>query len=304
MPATVLELPADMPLLEHRVDLDGQRMVLAPLRPSSHVVLCDPADAPAVLRLLALPFPTCDGAPPVAFGTQLLVAGSTGSVALVDLTGGGPRVHPFQPPLAAGEPPPWQRPAVLEGAPPRLAVADQTGRLYLVAVSEQPQPHLAALAQNQLQSAVVAPLASLGATIYVAQRGESADLITAVSAEKLSLQPSWPLTGRVAWGPQRIADTVLVATDDHQLVCLDGGDQPRWQVPLEFGPLAGRPLAVGQELVCCSSDGTIWRLDPATGKVLAHLATGEALGSGPVAFAKGLLTSAADGTVLVVPIPE
>jgi len=304
MPATVLELPADMPLLERRVDLDDQRMVLAPLRSSSHVALCDPADAPAVLRLLALPFPSCDGAPPVAFGKQLLVAGSTGSVALVDPTGSGPRIHPFQPPLAAGERPAWQRPAVLDGAPPRLAVADQTGRLYLVGVSDQPQPHLAALAQNQLQAAVVAPLASLGATIYVAQRGEGADLITAVSAEKLSPQQTWPLTGRVAWGPQRIADLVLVATDDHQLVCLDGGDQPRWQLPLEFGPLAGRPLAVGQELVCCSSDGTIWRLDAATGKGLAHLATGEALGSGPVAFAKGLLASAADGTVLVVPIPE
>jgi outer membrane protein assembly factor BamB len=131
----------------------------------------------------------------------------------------------------------------------------------------------------------------------------------------LSAAKEWELEGRVVWGPERIADLVLVASDSEGLIGLEAGAAQRWISPLPFGPLAGSPLVVDDTVVLASVGGTLWRVSARTGQQIPwekaeggnqprdQFEVNEPLAAGPVAWGRRLLLAGRDGTLYVTAMP-
>jgi outer membrane protein assembly factor BamB len=237
------------------------------------------------------------------FGIGGLIAPlDNGQVLLVDANTGDNKVLPFQPAVEAGTKVAWRRAAVVGAEQREFVIADDRRKLFRVGLKDQPEPHLAELAQVQLEVDIVSPLAAAGDTVYGVVRGPNSDTVLSFGATDLAAGKEWPIEGRVVWGPETLDDLVLVATDRQTLLAFEAGQKQRWTSPLSYGPLVGRPLRVTGNLILASLSGTVWMISAQDGKELAKVDVGEPLGGGPVAFANGsrLLLSAADGTLLVI----
>ncbi len=286
--------------------MDQGRWALASARERGHVVVYDPNAATPDARLrdvLLKAAGTAQVAATPAFGLGGLIAPlDNGQVLLLDPTTGDNKLLPFQPTVEAGSKVAWQRAVVVGTEQREFVIADNRRKLFRVGVKDQPEPHLAELAQVQLEVDIVSPLAAVGDTVYAVVRGTNSDTILSIGATDLAAGKEWPVEGRVVWGPETLNDLVLVATDRQTLLAFEAGQKQRWTSPLSYGPLVGRPLPVSGNLLLASLSGTVWMISGQDGKELTKAEVGEPLGAGPVAFANGsrLLVSAADGTLLVI----
>jgi hypothetical protein len=111
------------------------------------------------------------------------------------------------------------------------------------------------------------------------------------------------LPGRCVWGPRRVGEHVMLSTDDDQLLCLGGNGELAWRVQLPYGPLAGTPLAMGDEYTLAAASGVVWRVDARTGKQLGKIETGRPLGTGPVLLGHQLLLGGRDGSLYKIERP-
>jgi outer membrane protein assembly factor BamB len=244
---------------------------------------------------LALPDPLA--CRPVSFAGGLLAPTKGGQVLLLDPASGANRAEPFQPRLQSGVPLAWQEPAVL--GLDEFAVTDGRTNLYRVTIKTQPKLYLAVADTAKTPEPIVAPLAAVGRVVYAAD----ARTLTAYELPKLSRGKQWPLSGRAVWGPRRIGQRVLLATDDDRLFCLTPDQKLLWQVPLAHGPLAGAPAESGGRYVLASVAGTVWTIDAQSGKEAAVEDLGCPLGSGPVPYGDQLLLAGRDGTLYLVAKP-
>jgi hypothetical protein len=302
------------------VPLGQGRFAFTSVSDPRRILVYDPRGKDRRIHVENVPIPAEDQAlAPVAMGGSLLFPTRAGPVYLVNVEAAGPPkrdVYPFLPRLTPGRKIDWQRPAVSDELKGQFAIADTSGQLYLVQRNDEPPSHLAAQAQRDLNGEVVSPLAVVGATGYAALRTEGQRLLASFQLPELTLGPRWPLDGHVVWGPERVGDVALVATDAGQLMCLSAGGQQRWTAPLVHGGLAGRPLAMNQTFVLASDRGTLWRVDSETGQAIDwgpaagdgtpsdRFEVGEPLGAGPVAFGDQLLLVGRDGTLYVTPQPK
>ena len=286
--------------------MDQGRWALASARERAHVVVYDPNAATPDARLrdvLLKAAGTAQVAATPVFGLGGLIAPlDNGQVLLLDPATGDNKLLPFQPTVEAGSKIAWQRAAVVGTEQREFVIADNRRKLFRVGVKDQPEPHLAELAQVQLEVDIVSPLAAVGDTVYGVIRGANSDTVLSFGATDLAAGKEWPVEGRIVWGPEVLNDLVLVATDRQTLLAFEAGQKQRWTSPLSYGPLVGRPLPVSGNLLLASLSGTVWMISSQDGKELTKAEVGEPLGAGPVAFANGsrLLVSAADGTLLVI----
>jgi outer membrane protein assembly factor BamB len=116
----------------------------------------------------------------------------------------------------------------------------------------------------------------------------------------LSRGKQWPLSGRPVWGPRRIGQRVLLATDDDQLYCFTPDERLLWHVTMTHGPLAGSPAESGGQFILATVPGTIWTIDAESGKEASADDLGRSLGCGPVAYGRHLLVAGRDGTLYLV----
>lgn len=284
--------------------LDQGRWALASPQDRGRVVIYDPGAATPSGRLRDVLL-TAAGtaqvtATPVFCNGGLIAPLDNGQVLLLDAATGDNKFLPFQPPVEAGSKVAWGRPAAAGAEQREFVIADDRRKLFRVGVKDQPEPHLAAASQAQLEVDIVSPLATAGDTVYGITRGPNSDTVLSFSAADLAAGKEWPLEGRVVWGPEPSDGLVLVATDRQTLLAFEAGQKQRWTSPLAYGPLVGRPLCVNGNLALASLSGTVWMISGQDGKELAKADVGEPLGAGPVAFGTRLLLSAADGTLLVI----
>jgi outer membrane protein assembly factor BamB len=286
--------------------MDQGRWALAGAGERGHVVVYDPNAATPDARLrdvLLKAAGTAQVAATPVFGLGGLIAPlDNGQVLLLDPATGDNKLLPFQPTVEAGSKIAWQRAAVVGSDQREFVIADNRRKLFRVGVKDQPEPHLAELAQVQLDVDIVSPPAAVGDTVYGVIRGANSDTVLSFGAADLAAGKEWPAEGRIIWGPETVNDLVLVATDRQTLVAFEAGQKQRWTSPLSHGALVGRPLPVTGNLLLASLSGTVWMISGQDGKELTKAEVGEPLGAGPVAFANGsrLLVSAADGTLLVI----
>jgi len=285
------------------VAMKDRLLVMAFATGEKQLPVFDPQEANR-FRWLFLPDPLRGH--PIAFSDGLLAPCEVGQVFLLDPRSGDKRAEPFQPALEGGVRVAWSRPVpvaaggVSDGESEFLVAEAHTG-LYRVGIKDQPKRHLAMLAHADLTEPLVSPLAVLGQVAYAV---DAADSLCAFELPKLTPGRPQPLGAKCLWGPGRVGDHVLLATDDDQLYCLDAKQQIVWQVALAYGPLAGAPLEADGHYLLASASGVIWRVEPATGRELAKLETGYPLGTGPVRLGDGLLVGGHDGSLHKVPLPK
>lgn len=261
-------------------------------------LVATPADK---LQWLSLPDPL--GAPAIGFQGGLLAPGRLGQVLLLDPLTGTSLVQPFQPRLERGAAFRWTEPALLNDR--EVLISDGQAKLYRIGTVAKPEPHLAALAEANLEGPITAPLAVVGKTAFAVD-GKGQLVAFAVGepgTNLLSAGKSWPLSPAVAWGPCSAGSQVLVATTDGRLACVSESQELVWQVELKHGPLAGKPLAGDNTVLLTTKSGQVCRLNLASGEETGAVDVGEPIAAGPVALGKRLLLAAKGGALLVVASP-
>ena len=167
-------------------------------------------------------------------------------------------------------------------------------------MKEQPQRHLAPLAEVELATEFVRPLAAAGDTVYGVQHGPSADVVQAFALPNLTVGKQLELQGRVVLGPWQVGDAAILVSDKDGLVCLETGQNQRWAVPLTHGPLCGRPLLDGNTLWMTSTTGHVWRVAADTGAEMGGVELSDPLSAAPVLFGTTLVTATSDGTLVLM----
>ena len=277
-------------------ELPGGMLAISSGNGSKQIGIFEAASQPPLFHWLKLPDKIACA--PVSFSGGLLVAGSGGQVFLLDPRGAAPPAEPFQTRVEPGVAVDWIRPEAINNT--EVVLANGNAKMYRLALEDQPKPHLATLAEASLPKPIVSSLAVLGETVYGC---DVANVLTAFKLPKLTHGKEYPLGGRCTWGPSRVGKSVLLATDDDQLLCMDAQADRLWQIKLEHGPLAGPPLSLGEHFVLASVDGIIWRVDSATGKELGKVDTACPLGAGPVLLGQKMFVVGHDGTLYEVRQP-
>jgi len=267
--------------------LDNGLMVLAPGAGAPQIAVFDPVD-PKRYRWLRLRDPLACA--PIVFGGGLLVAAKSGPIALLDARAGTAKAEPFQPRLESGASFDWRTAAAGEN---QVVAADGHKKLYLLAVQNEPKPHLAAVAEVDTEPIAASPAVS-GSIVYTV---DSSGTLTAYELPKLAKGQQWSLGSRCAWGPHRAGEHVLLASEEGTVLCMDAHQKRVWQAALEYGPPVGAPLAAGDHYLLATARGVVVRLDAASGKETGKFEIGRPLATGPVEAGGGLLVGGHDGTL-------
>jgi hypothetical protein len=288
--------------LADQFDIGSGRRVFVSRQPSPRVAIYDPQHPSSRLQWVQLQVPSLPlSTVPVPISGGFLVASSPGPVYLVDASSGQPLLHPFQPRLEPGSTIQWHRPAVVDYDQRQFVLADDRSKVYRVGVKESPKPHLVAVAQATLEGQVASPLAALGDAVYCVVRGaEGRNALTSLNASDLAKGTVWEMKGGVGWGPARVGEVVMVASDLGELMCIQADRKRRWTARLEGAVPAGPPLALDGQYVVSTVDGTVRQLAADTGKEIGRFEVGQPLGSGPVDYGQRLLVAGHDGTLFVL----
>ena len=277
------------------IQLQNNVMIMAIGIAPKELSVFDPGEGQR-FRKLFLPSPL--GAPPMAFAGGVLVPCEAGHIFLLDPRSSQNKMGPFQPELTSGTSANWSVPVILDDD--EILISESRGGLFRIGIKDQPEQHLATLAQASLTEPIVSPLAVLQEVVYAVDESQS---LVAFELPELTAGRINPLGAGNAWGPRRVGNHVLLSTDDEQLYCLNATQQIVWQIPLPYGPLAGTPLELDGDYVFASTSGVIWRMEPDTGKELAKIETGLPLGTGPVRMGDQLLIGGYDGSLHKVQRP-
>lgn len=238
-------------------------------------------------------------ASPAALGSRLLTPVEIGQVLLLSPKAGDLQSAPFQPRVERGATPAWRTPTPLGDA--EAVAADDRGRLVRLSIAAEPQPHLMATAEGDLPQPIVSPLAALGETLFGVDAAGS--LVVLSAADLKAVQQRHKLPGRCTWGPQRVGEYVLLTTESGHLLCFEAAGKLLWQSPLRYGPLAGTPLAAGEDYVLAAAGGIVWRIAAQSGKEAGKLDTGLPLATGPVSLGQQLLVGGCDGSLHMIEQP-
>jgi len=239
------------------------------------------------------------GCQPVLAAGNILSPGRQGPVYLFAPESGAQQAAPFQPPQGDVNQFAWRRPAVSENG--TMIVSDGSKTIYALTVQEGTPGRLTPSAQSApLGDAIISPVAVLGNVVYAVDQDNQ---IQSMRLPKLDGAVTLPLGEQPTWGPQRVGQNVLIATDT-QLVCLDAQQKIKWRADLDEGGLAGTPLAADDYFLITTKRGSLVRLDAASGRETARVDLGQALGSGPIMLGQQVLVLGHDSCVHRVALPE
>lgn len=278
--------------------LDENRRLLITHPPSLHVML---DDTRASVRLASRTLPLPAGriaAPLVAWRGGVLIASDFGQISYAPLDGADEELFPFQPPLEPGVSIRWLRPAVVDDQ--RFVAADREGGAYLVRVSDQGAPHLAAAASARTEAPLASRLALLGQQVLVVSRTADADRLVALHLPKLEVEATTRLDGRIRWGPFAVAQMALLAIEPGGLVAFGASAAQAWTFDLQGELPAGPPIPDGDHVIVATTAGRVLRLHGGSGELTSARDVQQPLGAGAALVDGRLLLRAADGTILVM----
>jgi len=292
---------ANAPLLVDRLEMGEGVVGFMPGAGARYYLQYDPRKEKLRARWIGLQLPGADktSCQPVLAAGNILSPGKQGPVYLFAPESGAQQAAPFQPPQGDVNQFAWRRPAVSENG--TMVISDGSKTVYALTVQEGTPPRLAATAQSPLLGdAIVSPVAVLGDVVYAVDQDHQ---IQSMRLPKLDAAVKLPLGEQPTWGPQRVGQNVLIATDT-QLVCLDAQQKIRWRADLDQGGLAGTPLAADDHFLITTKRGSLLRIDTASGRETARIDLGQALGSGPIMLGRQVLILGHDSCVHRVALPE
>lgn len=288
--------------LSDAVEVDDGVWTLAPKSGYNQVVFHRTTEKNAGLKTLTIAAPVGQAATePIPFRDGLLVPLKNGQIVLVDPTTGAEQVRPFHPRMEPESETDWRRAAVVDGGG-GFVIANADGQIHHVGIGEKPRRHLQELGSATVREDVVGPLASIGNVFFLTTRSTSGDTLLCFALPELKQVESWPLNGRLRWGPMRVGETVVVATDT-ELMCMDQERNRQWSVSWEHGTVVGKPLLLDEHVLLATDSGTVVALNAAQGNVVGTVDVGEPLAGGPVAFQDQLCVASQSGVLLLVARP-
>jgi len=222
-----------------------------------------------------------------------LIPGQTGYVMLIDPMTGTAAAEPYLPNLGVGLEPRWRGPAATEHG---AILSDGEDRLFLLQVVAQPQPHLSPRDEIDLDTPLKTSFAVLPDSAFAV---DERNRLMAFALPGLAQKEVLTLPGDPVWGPRRVGDWILVATEE-ALLCTDG-EKLLWQAPLARGPLASAAIAPGGMLLCSSTRGAIWTID-GSGEEVSAVDLGQPLAAGLAVAGDRILAAGHDGTLHVIAV--
>ncbi len=297
-PLVARSMPVTVKPLSGGADLGGGRAAFY-ASDSDQLLLYDPAAGSGAAQWIELPSPLACSVTP--FGNGLLAPLKVGQVFYLNPADGKPLAAPFQPKLEPRTTVEYRPPGVGAADDRRFVVTDGREKIYLVALVDQPQPHLESVAEGKVSPLrIVSPVAVLGDVAIAAAEGGH---LVRYKLPALEAAGDADLPGEAVWGPFRIGEQALVATADEQLVAISPAGEVAWKAPLEHGELAGAPLATDGGVLLAYRKGIVERRSMTDGKPAAQRDVEHPLAAGPVRFMRRLVLAADDGTLLVVDQP-
>jgi outer membrane protein assembly factor BamB len=255
-----------------------------------------PADGSAA-RSISLPAPLA--APPIIWSGGILAACTSGDFVLVDPATGALAAEPLQIPISPGR---GLRGCSLAAADENDAAAILEGGQSLRQIGIETDPRrLAEQASAKVASPMSSAVAALGQHAFVfLQSGE----LQAFAVPGLKAATNSKLdTGAIVFGPERLGNRLLLATDKDELWCFDAEAKQLWKAPLKQGSLAGSPVEAGGSLILATKTGTLVRLAADTGQEQGSTDLGQTLAGTPAIVGQFVLVPAADGTLLKIALP-
>jgi hypothetical protein len=289
--------PPQPPALDASVDLGQGRAAFCAAN-SDWLLLYNPAQAnSAKWQHLESPLACV----PTPLGQGLLAPLKIGQVFYLSSADGARLATPFQPRVETQTSLAYKPAGAIGSDGRQFVITDCNKKIYLVALVDQPQPHLEAVKEAEVgPRPITTPIVVLGDTA-LAVAGDSR--LVKFKLPSLESAGESDLPAPAEWGPFVAGDAVLLATVDQKLLSLNGKGEIRWQVPLEHGQLAGPPLVLADSVLVAYRKGLVERRALADGKPLATLNVEQPLATGPVAFLQKIALATGDGTILVVDQP-
>ena len=293
-----------------RIDLEPGVAMFVPGSGGTHVLRYDANATANRATWVTLELPDGDtlSSVPGALAGGLLAPGAKGQVYLLNAVNGSFQAAPYQPQQSEVGQFAWRRPDAASFDSTQAVLSDGHAKLYVLNVKQSPMPHLVATAAGaELGDRVTSPVALIGSMVFAVDAG---GILHAMKLPNLDHATTIPLDSPAKWGPRRVGKRVLLSTRDNQLVCLADDEQRlQWQIDLPYGPLAGAPIAVGDDFIITSNQidttgGVISRIDAATGDLIATIELSQPLGSGAVLHDGQLFVLTHDGSLLRTPLPS
>ncbi|MFN0018054.1 MAG: PQQ-binding-like beta-propeller repeat protein [Pirellulaceae bacterium] len=241
-------------------------------------------------------------APPLSWAGGRLCVATSGSVELLDGQSAAPLAEPFQLSIRAGSQ--LANCSVVPAGPDGESVVISDGRnsVYHLRLEKTPQPRLILTAKISLKSPAISHIAVLDKSAYVV---DQTGTLQVLALPDLKAKAGAKLACRdVVMGPAAAGKRILLETDVGELVCLDSAGKQLWKVALAEGPLSGRPLEVGGDILLPTKRGVLLRVGAATGKEIARSDLSQPLAGSPALLGTSAIVPTAAGRILKVAIPE
>jgi PQQ-like domain len=292
--------PARPPLLTGAVDLGSGRAVFTAAPSSNELLLYDSAQRPASLRWIKLPSRLACAVTPFASG--FLAPLEIGQVFYLDLDTGQPLAMPFQPRLQARTTLAYQPAAEVSRENRQFVITDGREQIFLVGQFDQPQPRLLAIAEAKVGPyPIISPIVVMGDAAWAVSEG---NLLVRYRLPSLENAGETELRAQIVSGPIAFGQQLLLVSADERLIAVGAGGEVDWEVPLEFGDLAGPPLVKDDGIYLAYRRGVLERRSATDGLPQGQIDVRQPLGTGPIVFMDRVVLTAHDGTLLVVDPPQ
>lgn len=283
--------PTDRPF-DQAILLQGGAAVFAAVG-SEHALLFSPNGEPPLSRVT---LPGALACQPTAFGDGWIAPLVVGQIFYLDSKSGSPLAAPFQPPLAPGQSVTWQPVSVVDES--QLLATDGTEKIYLIELQQSNAPALVAVTEAAVGPAPLAtPLVAHGGRAYA---GTEDGRLAVVQLPSLDAADPIALPARVAWGPYRAGDHLVLRTENNELIAIDDSGSRSWQVATSKARFTGPPLVSNGAMVVALESGEVLKFSLSDGSEQARSDTGQPITSGPVVLNGRLLVAAHDGALLVL----
>ncbi|MEM7455779.1 MAG: PQQ-binding-like beta-propeller repeat protein [Planctomycetota bacterium] len=240
--------------------------------------------------------------PPVAVGSDVIIATTTGQVLRIDPSDGSRIGTMFQPPVDPSEQVQWLEPAFVNEN--TLAIAknsDVNGNaVYLLDLSNR-DSGISQVAMFSSASPIRSRLRSAGGTIYAVIGEETGDkLVSIASGNEMQITGEVELAENFVDGPWIAGSLMMVRDRADQLVAYNSRLQKVWAADLPAVKLSGGPVVRGSSIMCSFQDGQIMMLNDSDGTVTSSMDLGEPIVHGPVEAGGKIYFSGMDGTIHVI----
>ncbi len=285
-----------LPPLKSGIRLENSAVVFAATG-SQQTLMFNPGAARPPF-VIDLPGPLA--CPPAALGKGWLAPLSLGQVQYLDSESGKELAGGFQPPLPPGARKTWLPVAPIEGEIPSFVISDGLEKIYLVELDGD-GAYLAAVTEAEVGTTSLATrLVAIGDRVFA---GSTDGRLVGFLLPSLEPAERVELQSKAVWGPYKVGDLLVVATESGQLFGVSAGGKQLWQRKSPADDFTGEPLLVGGDMVLTFSSGQLVSLSLADGNTTGIADAKQPFVGGAQLLENRFVVATQDGSILVIKSP-